>query len=150
MLNKILATGLLFSALLFGNANAFACQGPHIPSPGEPGRGHCIFNAKPTQLIHLMHLPATIDLHVGDTVVFAADQPRNASNPTVTLDSPGSMRALDVRYFYGATLQQRGDEERIWAAFEATQPGSYTITVTFSAAPGITARTQKITVNIVR
>jgi hypothetical protein len=152
IVKKLIWTAVLLSGIVLGGANAIACNGPHVPGPNDPVPA-CRLAVKPPKLIHLTYLPAQIDLKVGDTVVFAADGPQpgsNASNPAVTLDSPGSLRAVGVRYYNESTLRNRGDEERLWNAYEATQPGTFTATVTFSAAPGTAARTQTITITVTK
>lgn len=146
MLKYISAIAL--GVIILGSSGAYACN---PPSPSQVGlNNHCL--AVPTVLVHLTYLPKQIELKVGNTVVFAADGPRygsNASVPSVKLNSPGSMGELDAQWFAKGTLRNRGDEERLWNAFQATQLGTFTLTVTYSAEPGIAPRTEQVTIKVV-
>jgi len=135
---------LAFSTLVSTGGTALACE----PLPANsPVQSSCV--QAPTKLIHLTHLPKQIELKVDETVAFAADGPAPGSNgpkPSVTLDAPGSLKELNPYEFFTATLHARGDEEGLWSAYQATQPGTYTATATFSARPGEAAHTEKITI----
>jgi hypothetical protein len=142
-----LITAIALSMIVLGSASATECRAPQ-PRPDMSGlKAPCV--AVPTVLVHLSHLPTQVELKVKESVVFAADGPgyaSGASKPAVTLDSPGSMYELNPDVFYQTTLFSRGDEEGLWNAFEAVQPGTFTATVTYSAMPGTAPRTATITI----
>ena len=138
------ALSLALSAAILTGGSALACS--TVPA-NSPIQSSCV--QAPNQLIHLSHVPAKIELKVGETVAFAADGPApgsHGSKPSVTLDVPGSLKELNPYVFGTATRYQRGDEEGLWNAYQATQPGTYTATVTYSAKPGEVAKTKPLTI----
>jgi hypothetical protein len=132
------AAALVLSAMLLGGGAAHACSTPVInQAPGAP-MGHCI-PSPPAVMIHLTYLPKQIELHVGETVAFAADKPQpgpTAIDPSMVMNIPGSLTELNPAAYFQVTLRSRGDEERLWNVFEATKPGTFYASVVFTPAPG--------------
>jgi hypothetical protein len=101
-------------------------------------------------MVHLHHIPYQIDLKVGDTVAFAEDKVSGGSKPSVAIPASSAWKELNPAIYYKGTLFSRGDEEGLWNVFEAAQPGTYTATVTHSAAAGAVAKTETVTIVVTK